>query len=132
MSTTRSRFAVAAALAAATITLAACGSAPIELGDTDDDSAVDLTVGQSVEITLETNPTTGYEWAVDGDVPTTLVQDGPPAYVSETSALGAGGTEKWVFSGRAPGTETLRLKYWRSFEPTVTPIRTFEIDVTVR
>ena len=31
-----------------------------------------------------------------------------------------------------PAEELLKFKYWRSFEPTATPVNTFEVTVTVK
>jgi len=114
--------------------LSACGSstpAPLELTSKDSGSEQTLAVGQQLKITLDANPTTGYLWAVD-EVPDQLEQSGEPEYSSESGAMGAGGTDVWTFMGTSAGTGTLKLKYWRSFEPTVAPVETFEVTVEVR
>lgn len=104
---------------------------PIELTQKDDGSTQTLPVGQALRISLESNPTTGYRWDVDGAVPPQLRQVGEPTYTAGSTAIGAGGTEVWTFEGATVGSGTLTLKYWRSFEPTTPPISTFEVKVNV-
>ena len=115
--------------------LSACASnaaPPLELTSGDNDSRQALGVGQRLKITLDSNPSTGFVWAVDGVVPAQLEQLGEPRYSTQSSLAGAGGAEVWTFAGTSVGRGTLKLKYWRSFEPTVAPADTFEVTVDVR
>lgn len=121
-------------LLVAGITLTACGPQPaetVELTAGDSGSTEAMSVGQELRITLDSNPTTGYSWALDGELPPQLEQVGEPVYTAESSALGAGGTEVWAFKAMSSGSGTLRLKYWRSFEPDATPPETFDVTVEV-
>jgi len=122
-------FAIVASLA-----LSGCSSAsgPIVLSEKDAGSVQQLAVGQRLEITLEANPTTGYQWAVDGGLPPCIEQIGEPEYKAQSSAIGGGGTETWTFAGKSAGQGDLKLKYWRSFEPTVPPVKTFSVTVHVK
>ena len=122
------------ALVSLAVLLTGCAqraSAPVELTQEDSGTSQALSVGQELRISLDANPTTGYMWAIDGELPQQLEQVGDPEYTSESNAIGAGGTEVWVFRGLAAGEGTLKLKYWRSFEPTATPDDTFEVTVGV-
>jgi len=115
--------------------IAACGSkpaSPIELTGTSNAPQQALAVGQQLKITLDSNPSTGYRWAVDGAVPPQLQQVAEASYDGTANMPGAGGTEVWTFVGKSAGTGALKLKYWRSFEPTATPVRTFKVSVDVR
>lgn len=129
------RRAVAAVALAAAIAVAAwgCGgeAAPVELTGADDGSTQTIEVGQQVIISLESNPTTGYRWDVDGSVPEQLEQVGEPQYTAESDLVGAGGVDVWTFAGAVSGEGTLRLKYWRSFEPANPPEKTFSVTVSV-
>ena len=121
-------------LVSVAVLLVACSGLPeppIELTQKDSGTTQELSVGQELRVSLDANPTTGYVWAVDGELPSQLEQTGEPDYTAESSALGAGGTEVWTFVGKSSGTGTLKLKYWRSFEPTATPAGTFEVAVDV-
>lgn len=116
-------------------TLSACGSkaaTPLELTSGDSGSTQVLKVGQQLTVTLDSNPSTGYAWAIDGAVPPQLEQSGESKFSSQSDLVGAGGTEVWTFVGAATGTGTLKLKYWRSFEPTVPPTNSFEVVVDVQ
>ncbi len=123
--------ALAPVLLAVTVLLSGCAG-PVRLSDADDGSVQRLDAGQELQVSLEANPTTGYQWAVDGDLPAQLEQKGEPVYDASSNAIGAGGTEVWTFVAKEPGTGTLRLKYWRSFEPTVPPVVTYSLSVAVR
>ena len=115
--------------------LGGCGSktpAPLALAQNDSGSKQTLAMGQQTRISLESNPSTGYRWALDGPLPPIVVQSGEPTYTAGSGAIGAGGTEVWTFTAVKAGTGTLKLKYWRSFEPTTPPAETFTVDLTVK
>ncbi len=107
-------------------------TAPLELTAEDAGSTQQLAVGQEMKVTLESNQTTGYRWAVDGEVPPQLEQVGEPTYSSESKMIGAGGQEVWTFTGAQTGSAELKLKYWRSFEPTAEPAETFVVTLNVK
>jgi inhibitor of cysteine peptidase len=107
-------------------------SGPVELTADSSGSTQQLSVEQELRITLASNQTTGYRWAVDGVVPSQLEQVGEPTYSSESTMVGAGGQEVWTFKGAQTGSGELRLKYWRSFEPTAQPAETFSVTVNVK
>jgi inhibitor of cysteine peptidase len=125
---------LAAMLTVVAVLAAGCAttSAPRELTGGDNGSTQQLAVGQELRITLESNQTTGYRWAIDGQLPPQLEQVGEPAYASESKMVGAGGQEVWTFKGTQAGSGELRLKYWRSFEPTAQPAETFAVTVNVK
>jgi inhibitor of cysteine peptidase len=104
---------------------------PLEITGEQSGSSYALVTGQELHVSLEANPTTGYEWAIDGALPAQLEQAGEPEYTSDSSATGSGGIEVWTFKAVEAGEGTLRLKYWRSFEPTVAPVDEFAVDVRV-
>jgi len=115
--------------------VAGCSAAPkaaVELTDKDAGSTQQLAAGQQLKVTLEANPTTGYQWAIDGELPAQLKTQGEPVYSAESGAIGAGGTQVWTFVGTAAGDGELKLKYWRSFETTVPPVKTFSVKVGVK
>jgi inhibitor of cysteine peptidase len=116
------------------MSLAACtprSAGPLQLTLKDSGSTQTMSAGQELRITLDSNVTTGYRWALEGELPHQLEQVGEPEYSTESTAIGAGGTEVWTFVTASPGDGTLRLKYARSFEPTATPPQKFEVGVKV-
>jgi len=119
------------------VVLTACSSdttSEVELREQDSGSKQTLSVGQRLKIVLESNPSTGYQWALDGALLPQLEQAGKAVYVPDAGANypGAGGVEEWDFVAKVPGEGNLKLKYWRSFEPTANPASTFEVFVDVQ
>jgi inhibitor of cysteine peptidase len=110
-------------------------NAPVTLGERDSGSSVSIGVGQKLNVVLDSNPTTGYRWAIDSTPSACLAQAGESTYAPtpvSAGVTGSGGKETWVFEGQAAGQTSLKLKYWRSFEPTVAPVSVFEVTVRVR
>lgn len=113
---------------------AGCGSkGEIAIGEKETGTRVELDQGQTLSITLSSNPSTGYSWAQDegqsGDV---LVLIGEPEFKSQSNLLGSGGTETLRFRADRPGEATLELVYRRPWEKGVEPAATYSVTVTVR
>ncbi len=128
---------------------AGCSPAPDASSSPDGASRVSLTaadagrpqtlaVGQRLTLTLASNPTTGYGWALADSAGGALARDGAPAYVQDPSPAGGppmagrGGMATWTFRAARAGSGTLRLDYGRSFEPGTAPAETFSVPVVVR
>jgi len=91
-----------------------------------------LAIGESLAITLDSNPSTGYSWQLSPMKRAILRQQGEPQYTPPAQPLpGAGGQHTFQFAAVAAGRTTLRLVYKRSFEPNVAPAQTFSVQVTV-
>jgi len=119
----------------AILLFAGCSSAgEVQLDETDDGGQVSLDAGQTLVVSLPSNPTTGYSWEVESIDAAVLSLAGDPEYVSEAEGdvVGAGGTETFRFDAEAPGTVQLTLIYHRPFEEGVDPIDTFSVTVEVR
>lgn len=83
----------------------------------DDGATVAASVGEQFTVSLEENPTTGYEWDMKAGAGLTLVGDefvGPSP--SPSPLMGAGGTHSWVFRVDKAGTLTLTGLYVRPWE----------------
>ena len=121
-------------LVIASMVLAGCGSArEVELGADADGTQVKLEQGQTVAITLDSNPTTGYSWARDAtETDDILALVGEPEYKSQSILIGGGGVETWRFRAEAPGTTTLHLVYRRPWEKDAEPAATYTLQVSVR
>jgi inhibitor of cysteine peptidase len=93
---------------------------------------VKMKTGDTLEITLEGNPTTGYIWEkVEGDN-TILSPQGDYKYTPAKPLVGSGGKFVFTFQGAATGKTRLCLIYHRSFEKNVAPAKAFEIMVIVK
>ena len=111
------------------------GEDTVVLGAADNGSQAELAAGQELEVTLESNPTTGYSWEVaevDGSV---LAQVGDAEFKEapkeDEQMVGVGGTETFCFSS-STGETTLTLVYHRPWEEDVEPLETFTVQVVVR
>jgi inhibitor of cysteine peptidase len=99
------------------------------------DPAVPVTVneGNRFSIELPSNATTGYSWEfgapIDGNYLTLLKTD----YINPNSTLvGAGGTQVWIFKAVHPGSTSVLLEYKRPWEVNVDPIQTAQFNVTIQ
>ena len=112
----------------ATTSLVACGGSagssaapssptPAVYTAADSGATVQASVGEQFTVSLEENPTTGYEWDMKAGPGLTLVGDefvGPSP--SPSPLMGAGGTHSWVFRADKGGTLTLTGLYVRPWE----------------
>jgi inhibitor of cysteine peptidase len=92
---------------------------------------VDLAVGQTIELRLKENPTTGYRWQ--------LRQDGAPACrivadfaVPDDAAVpGRGGLHVWRIEGVRAGDGRVSLAAQRAWEATPQSTASFSVDIRV-
>jgi len=113
---------------------AACtgGSSNLNVDDADSGKQVELSVGQSLVVTLESNATTGYSWAlVQNSDEGVLNKTGSEYVAPQTTLLGAGGKEEWTFKALKKGTSTISMGYGRPWESTP-PVDTFDLTVVVK
>ena len=90
--------------------------------------------GQTLTVTLPSNPTTGFRWEVRDGAANVLQSLGPEVYSNPEDAglVGAGGISTWRFMAREPGEGRLLLTYQQPWEPNVPPAETFECEVRVK
>jgi inhibitor of cysteine peptidase len=116
--------------------LVACGSdddaggARQVLDSGDVGTEITVGVGEQFEVRLESNPTTGYAWQVV-EQPDAIELVSSEFEAPDTSLVGAGGIEVFVFEGASAGSGALRLEYVRSFENPPVPAETAEFQVQV-
>ena len=107
----------------------------VNVDEDDDGGQVTLEQGQNLVVTLESNPSTGYQWEVVENQNSILEQEGDvefkPSEQSDPPIVGAGGWEIFRFKAVSAGQETVQLVYRRSWEEGVEPINTFSIEVIV-
>jgi inhibitor of cysteine peptidase len=116
--------------------LAACGSdddaggARQVLDGGDVGTEITVGVGEEFELRLESNATTGYAWQVV-EQPDAITLVSSEYEAPDTSLVGAGGMEVFVFEGVAEGSGELRLEYVRSFDDPPEPAETADFQVQV-
>ena len=111
---------------------ASASSNGLVLQQTDNGKTFTVKSGQTIEVTLPGNPTTGYNWqmAVPSSGAALYKQLGEPVFKAESTALGAGGAVTFEFQTVAKGDGTLKLIYSRPWE-NVPPTQTFEVKLSV-
>jgi len=115
------------------VVLASCGSddtQPVVLDISDSGSAIGIEIGDTFEVHLDSNPTTGYGWTI-AEQPDGIIVQSSGYQEPDTSLVGAGGVEVFVFEATAAGSGTLRLDYVRSFDDPVVPADTVEYALTI-
>ena len=98
------------------------------------DPAVPITVrpGQTFDLALQSNESTGYHWVLVDSARMGSVAPGGPVYRSSApDRTGAGGTDRLTFHALQQGTGLISLVYARSDDPNP-PADTTRFHVTVR
>ena len=95
----------------------------------------ELKVGETRELELSGNPTTGYSWSLaeplqsDSPVKVEIEYEGAEA---PRGLVGRGGVFKVRYTGVTPGTTTVKLAYARPWEKGKPPISATNLIVTVK
>jgi inhibitor of cysteine peptidase len=120
---------------AVVLSLSACGPSgrgARQLSENESGSTVELHTGDTLEVALSGNPTTGYQWEIASGDTKVIKWREKPEYRSDSAAVGSSGMFTFTFEAAAPGQTVLRLVYHRPFERNVPPARTFEFTVIVK
>ncbi|CAD5109128.1 protease inhibitor I42 family protein [Zestomonas carbonaria] len=118
--------------------LTACAQHPTNVNLEPDDrkpcSPVALKVGQTLTLSLPSNPTTGFRWQLQDAAPSVLHSLGPEVYSTPEDAgvVGGAGESIWRFQARTPGEGRLLLVYLRPWETDVAPAKRVECQVSVK
>lgn len=116
--------------------MAGCVSAakadPIQLTDKDAGKSIEARVGDTIQVSLEGNLSTGYNWVMAPQDPAILEQQGEAEFKAVDEKLGAPGLITTTFKAAKKGQTTLRLEYKRPWEKEVTPEKTFEATILVK
>ena len=120
------------------VLLTACAeqAGAIDLDAANNGVTLKTTSGQTINITLDSNITTGYKWNLvtepDAKVLKLLSSEYIPPLASNPPVVGAGGKEVWKFQTTGRGTTSLKLAYFRPFEPNTPPAKEFSATIVVR
>lgn len=114
------------------IILAGCSAGnPIQLYQIDSGRTIEMKPDDTLEIVLDTNPTTGYQWkALPWDTKI-IEQIDKPVYKSKSEAIGSGGELTFYFKALSTGRTPLKFIYFRTFEKDVPPIKSFKVTIVV-
>lgn len=96
----------------------------------------EIAVDQSLELTLCSNPTTGFQWEPATISDQTVVEQVShkfaPAEAATPPVAGAPGKDVWVFKGLKKGQSAISLKYSRPWEGGEKGTWTFTLTVVVK
>ena len=106
------------------------GNMVLDAGD--NGRSIEVENGDVFKISLEGNPTTGYQWEVAAYNAVMLTRIGEPEYNSDSDKLGAGGIYTFTFKALAEGQSNLELVYHRPWEEGVLPIDIFTVSIHVK
>ncbi len=108
-----------------------CGKpGDVKLSASDNGKTVEVPAGSEIVITLDGNPTTGYNWEAKDLDSSMLQQVGEPEFKSSNPDLiGSGGSITLTFKSLKAGTTTLNLIYHRSWETDVAPLSEYTVTI---
>lgn len=101
----------------------------IGVSEAGDGSSVSLCQGDTLEVELPANPSTGYSWQSDFPLWPVLEALGEPQFSPDSGAIGAGGRLKLRYRATQVGQTQLVLLYRRTGQP---PARTFTLNISVQ
>lgn len=77
----------------------------------------EVVTGQTLTLTVEANPTTGYSWQAEQAQALFDMQSYFVAEPQSRPLSGSGGWQTFILTPKAPGTAALRFRYSRPWEP---------------
>ena len=91
---------------------------------------LDLTLGQTFEISLRENPSTGFRWILEasGEPICALIGD---SFTPAGGSPGAGGVHRWRFEAVQVGQSRIALTYQRPWEQSKPSASTFTLRIDV-
>jgi inhibitor of cysteine peptidase len=106
-------------------------AAMLSFSENEDGRTAQVRVGETIEVTLPENASTGYSWTVDR-LDADIVQQHSAESRNPAKAIGASGTIVFTFEAVKAGTGEIALKYWRSWEGDASVSKRFRIRLSVQ
>jgi inhibitor of cysteine peptidase len=101
------------------------------LVEQDNGRTINLHLGESVQLTLPENATTGYRWAIDHyDKEIIEMLATEPHY--QAPAIGSAGEVTFIFQTKKIGTGEIVLKHWRHWEGDASVIARFRVQLHIQ
>jgi inhibitor of cysteine peptidase len=95
------------------------------------EQTVGLEVGDTLEVVLPANPSTGYSWEVGFYNKSVIMPKGEPEFAGSSTNLGAEESQMLHFEVIGKGETDVVLVYRRSFEDPGADQKTFKVTVVV-
>ena len=96
--------------------------------------SINLKINDTVEINLESNPTTGYGWFLSDKTNESIVSLVDSEYIAsekDEKMVGVGGYETFTFKAVSKGETRIILNHERPWEEDIEPLETFEVTISV-
>ncbi len=104
----------------------------LELDETEAGKTIELAAGDTVEIRLSENATTGYRWtlrSIDTLICEVVMEE---RHGAATTVPGASGSHVWQLKAIQAGVCEIEIAYGRPWQADESPARTFKIKLRVR
>ena len=132
----KSKLALICAIVAISLCLVACSVAPslVSVDASYSGQQVEVAVGGSVIVTLESNASTGFQWVLVSIGDETVLEKVANTYEApeDTDMVGAPGKEIWTFKALKKGTSTISMEYSQPWENGTKAAETFNLIVVVK
>lgn len=125
---------VSLALSIIALALSSCQAAPETLTEYNNGDSINLKINDTVEINLESNPTTGYSWFLSDKTNESIVSLVDSEYIEsgkDEELVGAGGHETFTFKAVSKGETSIILNYERPWGEDIELLETFEVTISV-
>ncbi|MCF8142608.1 MAG: protease inhibitor I42 family protein [Deltaproteobacteria bacterium] len=114
------------------VSFSASAPVSVKLAEKDLGRTVELGIGETLEVELRGNPTTGYVWDIASLDMKILKQIGETEFTPDRKGRGVGGKVIMRFKAQGAGETLLKLIYHRRFEKERPPTKTFEATIIVK
>ena len=103
----------------------------LALTEADSDKTIDVAAGDTVEIQLPENTTTGYRWTLETIDKSFCEVIADERYGPDKVILGASGTHVWRLKAKHAGNCRIEIAYRRAWQRDTPPARTFKLGLRV-
>ena len=104
----------------------------VKIADADRGKTIELSPGDTLIISIETNPGTGYSWRVGKNDGAILKYVEQFIFPPKSTVPGAPALQRIKFRALSAGTDSLELEYVRPWEKGVAPAKTYSVTVAVK
>ncbi|MBM3708400.1 MAG: protease inhibitor I42 family protein [Actinobacteria bacterium] len=126
---------LAAALIISIFAFAGCASSTAALTEKDNGKSIELKVGETITVKLESNPTTGYSWSLSEETDQGIMFMISSEYKQSSDdkeLVGGGGFETFKFKAAGQGSTEIILNYMSPWEEDIKPEDIFRLSINVK
>ena len=103
-----------------------------EVDESYNGKTITVQTGDTVVLSLDSNPTTGYSWIIGTSRDEKILSLADQGYQSSAASniVGQGGKNYWKFKALQAGSTEIKLNYARPWE-SVQPLKTFQVKIII-